>query len=330
MPRAKQPVTKKAGVRRVHGKAAARSKVARKSDKASSSSSEPVEISWRKAQALLKNPQKKTIGRGAFGAVYSATFQGRKCAMKVGYKKKDETGETGEEVLLREIKMSLKGHGANKVIGVLGYHEGDAEKNTPPLLLLEWATKGDLISTRLPFSHAMRGVADLFEGIHDLHKKGIVHFDIKPENLLIAADDSVRIADFGLAHTARQAAGLRGDESCGSPGFEAPECVMKSHAKRILGSACTKVDVWAGGMSVAGILADCKQYPFDDDDRQIMQDAVDKAYHEEILDLRADLRVSSPELRQFFLRTMARSPGDRCTAKEGLDMLNEMKKAWGC
>ena len=44
-----------------------------------------------------------------------------------------------------------------------------------------------------------RYFCDLVEGIEYLHNRRIVHKDIKPQNLLIAPDESVKLADFGVA-----------------------------------------------------------------------------------------------------------------------------------
>lgn len=56
---------------------------------------------------------------------------------------------------------------------------------------------------------------EILIGLDYIHKKGIIYRDLKPENLLIAADGHVKIADFGLAKP------LMGRENahsfCGSP-----------------------------------------------------------------------------------------------------------------
>lgn len=40
---------------------------------------------------------------------------------------------------------------------------------------------------------------DIADGIRHMHDNGVIHFDLKPQNILIAADRSLKIADFGFA-----------------------------------------------------------------------------------------------------------------------------------
>jgi serine/threonine-protein kinase len=49
-------------------------------------------------------------------------------------------------------------------------------------------------------------------GLHAAHEKGLIHRDIKPNNIIVLEDDSVKIIDFGMAHVAdsRSRTGLKG------------------------------------------------------------------------------------------------------------------------
>ena len=69
-----------------------------------------------------------------------------------------------------------------------------------PALLLEYARNGDLVpllGTRP--QHWLVAAAQVLEGLTHLHSCGFVHGDLKPRNVLFAADDSVRLGDFGSA-----------------------------------------------------------------------------------------------------------------------------------
>ncbi len=68
---------------------------------------------------------------------------------------------------------------------------------------------------------------EILIGLDYIHQKNIVYRDLKPENLLIAVDGHVKIADFGLAkpllHSNRKVA----YSFCGSPEYMAPEMLLK-------------------------------------------------------------------------------------------------------
>lgn len=59
--------------------------------------------------------------------------------------------------------------------------------------------------------------AQLAVALQHVHSRGIAHLDVKPANVLLAADGTVRLGDFGIA--ARVPASRRG----GTPMFAAPE-----------------------------------------------------------------------------------------------------------
>merc|ERR1712218_563884 len=75
----------------------------------------------------------------------------------------------------------------------------------------------------------------LFESINHCHALNIVHGDIKPDNIMITADDTVRLIDFGLSKKLRGNSRLT--ECRGSPYFMAPEVLNCSFH--------TKADIWS-------------------------------------------------------------------------------------
>ncbi|KIW55206.1 hypothetical protein PV05_07508 [Exophiala xenobiotica] len=161
-------------------------------------------------------------------------------------------------------------------------------------IILEYASGGELFDYILNHRYlkdpaARRLFAQLVSGVGYLHKKGIVHRDLKLENLLLDQNRNIIITDFGFANTFDPADELsdeivynlsnkdfvrkfkldrldqrgmrRGDlmqTSCGSPCYAAPELVVSDSLY-----TGKKVDVWSCGVILYAMLAG--YLPFDDD-----------------------------------------------------------------
>ncbi len=75
----------------------------------------------------------------------------------------------------------------------------------------------------LRVERAVEYIRQTLAGLARLHEAGLVHRDIKPQNLLLAGDDRIRIADFGLAKGRGDRHRLPVQLKVGSPGYAAPE-----------------------------------------------------------------------------------------------------------
>lgn len=134
-------------------------------------------------------------------------------------------------------------------------------------IVLEYASGGELFDHILTHRYlkdsvACRLFAQLISGVHYLHSKGIVHRDLKLENLLLDKHKNIIITDFGFANSFKASAdGSIFDlmsTSCGSPCYAAPELVVSEN--KYVGQ---KVDVWSCGVILYAMLAG--YLPFDDD-----------------------------------------------------------------
>ena len=131
-------------------------------------------------------------------------------------------------------------------------------------IVLDYASGGDMFNYiykngRPDERTAKRLFAQLVSGVSYLHQKGIVHRDLKLENLLLDGNNSIMISDFGFANSFRTASGIKlMKTSCGSPCYAAPEVVNSEDQYD-----GKKADVWSVGVILFTFLAG--YLPFDDD-----------------------------------------------------------------
>ncbi|KAJ3408081.1 hypothetical protein HDU80_006920 [Chytriomyces hyalinus] len=108
-------------------------------------------------------------------------------------------------------------------------------------------------SGHLAESEGRKFFAQLVAGVSYMHFMGIVHRDLKLENLLLGPDNNILISDFGFANTSSEHMATQ----CGSPSYAAPELVSNSDYVGV------SVDIWSCGVILYGML--CGYLPYDDD-----------------------------------------------------------------
>lgn len=75
----------------------------------------------------------------------------------------------------------------------------------------------------LPWARAVAIARDVLAGLVPIHEAGIVHRDIKPQNVLIGRDGEVKVTDFGVAHVELDAALTTAGTTVGTASYMAPE-----------------------------------------------------------------------------------------------------------
>jgi serine/threonine protein kinase len=83
---------------------------------------------------------------------------------------------------------------------------------------------------------------DVLEGLCAAHAAGIVHLDVKPDNVLLAHDGRVVLTDFGIAAMDGEASLTQAGTLTGTMAFLAPE--------RVTGDACPQSDLWSLGATL--------------------------------------------------------------------------------
>ena len=181
---------------------------------------------------------RQLLGEGAMGQVYLAqdTVLGRRVALKL-IKRAVLHGNGAARFLAEARATASFNHPHIVTLYAVGEHEGR------PYLALEFidgeSLRARLAEGPLPTGEALRHCRAVADAIAEAHRRGLVHADLKPENLVVARDGRVRVVDFGLARLARGTP----NAASGTPAYMAPE--------RWRGAPPTgAIDVWALGITL--------------------------------------------------------------------------------
>ncbi|MBK8713759.1 MAG: serine/threonine protein kinase [Deltaproteobacteria bacterium] len=144
----------------------------------------------------------EVLGQGAMGIVYAAFDPdlSRKLAIKLLHHREDSP--TAHSRLVREAQALARLSHANVVqIYDVGTHEGAV------FVAMELVQGRTLRRWRLdhpdaPWDEILGLLRAVGRGLAAAHDRGIVHRDVKPDNVLVGDDGSVRVVDFGLARAA--------------------------------------------------------------------------------------------------------------------------------
>ncbi|KAF1998670.1 Pkinase-domain-containing protein [Amniculicola lignicola CBS 123094] len=289
----------------------------------------------------------QTLGEGEFGKV------------KMGWKK-----DSNVEVAIKLIRRETLGGNQNrlqKIYREIHILRGLEHPNIVRLhemveterhigIILEYASGGELFDYILNHRYlkdgaARRLFAQLISGVGYLHKKGIVHRDLKLENLLLDRNRNIIITDFGFANTFDpndelsedieynlgnkefiRSLGLEGGSegvrrgdlmqtSCGSPCYAAPELVVSDSLY-----TGRKVDVWSCGVILYAMLAG--YLPFDDDPANPEGDNINLLYKYIVSTPLTFPEYVTPHARDLLKRILVPDPRKRA------DLFEVARHSW--
>ncbi len=164
------------------------------------------------------------LGRGGMGAVILARDRqlGRRVALKF-LALPNATSDDSVQILRREAERAGRLTHEN-VVQIYSWHS----VGNLTFFAMEYVA-GDTLQSyvqrnpRVPLLQVLRIVAEASAGVAAAHAAGLLHRDIKPQNILISDTGRVKVADFGLASTQQEERERRQDKICGTLGFMAPE-----------------------------------------------------------------------------------------------------------
>jgi eukaryotic-like serine/threonine-protein kinase len=239
----------------------------------------------------------RTLGQGGMAAVYLA--QDSELERPVAIKVLAEhlaTDEAFRQRFLREARMAAKLSHPN-VVHV--YDQGDEDGQ--PFIVMEYVdgpTLGDELKRSGPFPPAR--VVDLAlqicGGLEHAHSSGLVHRDIKPGNLLLREDGTVKIADFGIARAAQATKLTQIGSVLGTAAYLAPE---QAAGEPVTAAA----DIYSLGCVLFELLTGRTPYVF-----ETLPELVVKQREEPITPIRELRPDVPPELEAAVMHCLARRP----------------------
>ena len=167
----------------------------------------------------------------------------------------------------------------------------------------------------LPWKDALYFATQILCALQHAHDKGIVHRDIKPQNIMLLKDGTIKVTDFGIARFARSEQRTMTDKAIGSVHYISPE-----QAKGEATDA--KSDLYSVGVLLYEMLTG--KLPFDAD--SAVSVAIMQLQNEPIKP--SSLNPDIPEgLEEITLRAMQKNPAERYqSAAEMLSDIDRLKK----
>jgi serine/threonine-protein kinase len=197
----------------------------------------------------------RVLGLGGMAAVYAATHRNRK---QFAVKMLHPELSIRQDVRTRFLR---EGYAANsfKHPGAVAVLDDDVADDGAAFLVME-LLEGDELENlainnggRLPVQAVLAIGYQLLDVLAAAHDKGIVHRDIKPPNLFLTDDGTIKVLDFGIARVrdalADEARGTAAGTLLGTPGFMPPEQAL-GKSDEIDGQS----DVWAAGATLFSLL----------------------------------------------------------------------------
>lgn len=249
----------------------------------------------------------RIVGEGGMGRVYEAQhtrISGKRFAIKALHPEFARR----EDVVVRFHREVEAAAAIDSPHVVSVYDVGDTPDGRPFFVseLLEGQELGDHLDqrTRVPVAWAVHVIRQICRGLQAAHDSGVVHRDMKPENVFLVgdvADPVVKVLDFGISRLEGQGGNTltKTGVVMGTPSYMAPEQAKGLRVDH-------RVDVYAVGAILYRAVTGC--LPFERPDATATLAAVLTEEPEPPRSLVPDL---PPHLELIIQRAMAREPDDR-------------------
>lgn len=186
----------------------------------------------------------RELGQGGFGQVFLA--EEKISERRVAIKELKDASPDKQQDIIREIQ-TISQFNRHHIVSYYHHFQQDGKL----FLVMEYCPGGDLLQAQQQHHYQWQELIGFMKAVayemHEVHKKGIVHRDIKPNNLLLTGQGIVKITDFGIANTLG-----------GTPPYMSPEALqgdLKTKTDR-------RVDIYALGVTMMELLTGRNPFKF--------------------------------------------------------------------
>ncbi|KAI5661974.1 hypothetical protein M9H77_21297 [Catharanthus roseus] len=221
----------------------------------------PTRYSYEELKSVTENFSRK-LGQGGFGSVYAGTFNN---GTMIAVKCLDGFSQVKDSFLV-EVQTIGSIHHVN-LVKLVGF----CSEKSHRLLVYEYMANGsldrwifgELQDLTLQWYTRRKIILDIAKGLAYLHEdcsQKIIHFDIKPQNILLDQHFNAKVSDFGLSKLVEKDQSRVLTRMRGTPGYLAPEW---------LSSVITeKVDVFSFGIVVVEIICGRKNLDWSENEEE--------------------------------------------------------------
>ena len=168
---------------------------------------------------------------------------------------------------------------------------------------------------QLGWKDAVHFILQILRALQHAHSKGIVHRDIKPQNIMMLRDGTIKVMDFGIAKFAREDGKTGTDKAIGTVHYISPEQARG-------GATDAKSDLYSVGVMLYEMLTGKK--PFDTDNPVSIAVMHMQAKVPLPSTIRPDIQIG---LEEIILKAMEKDPADRYqSARDMMDDLQTFKE----